>query len=601
MKRSEAEKQQTMSPNPQHPFVPDWAKHVVWYQIFPERFWNGDPNNDPRLENLTNSWPHNHKEGWQIHPWTADWYRRLPYENHDENLWIALRRRRYGGDLQGILDRLDYLSDLGVTALYLNPVFEAPSEHKYDGATYHHIDPNFGPDPDGDRALMAAETPHNPATWVWTSADKLALKLIAEVHKRDMRIIFDGVFNHMGLNSWAFRDVVKKQQESSFRDWFKIKSWADPANGTTFAHQGWFDCYELPEMNQDENGIVAGPRAYIFAATERWLAPNGRVQDGIDGWRLDVAFCVAHPFWKAWRQHVRHINPEAYIVGELFVNEGGLEDYLQGDEFDAAMNYEFAVIAAEFFIQTTTRISADEFDRRLRDLRQKYPPEVAHVMQNLFGSHDTARLGTHIANHDLFDYRDWTAYHHAAKAENGAPVNLRQPTEAERQIQKLLAIFQMTYIGAPMIYYGDEAGMWGANDPCCRKPMVWPELDYEPELYLPDGGKRETSTPIQFNQSLFNHYKKLIHIRNSSLALQAGDFETLLADGDVYAFRRCYENETIIVALNRSTAPKTTTLPLDSASFVDLLNGDTPHQANNGLTLEIPSQWGLILRKVNYL
>lgn len=586
--------------NEQYEFVPEWAKRVVWYQIFPERFWNGNPGNDPRVEDLNNSWPHNHTAGWQIHPWTADWYRRLPYENHDESLWLALRRRRYGGDLQGILDRLDYLSDLGVTALYLNPVFEAPSEHKYDGATYHHIDPNFGPDPDGDRALMAAETPDDPATWVWTAADKLALQLIAEVHRRGMRIIFDGVFNHMGLNSWAFRDVVKNQQASKFRDWFKIKSWDDPAAGATFAHQGWFGANELPELSQDENGIVAGPREYIFAATERWMAPNGRIHDGIDGWRLDVAFCVAHPFWQAWRRHVRAINPEAYIVGELIADEDDLTPYLRGDEFDAAMNYEFAVIAAEFFIQTTERISAAEFDQRLRALREKYHAQVAYVMQNLFGSHDTARLGTHIVNHDLFNYRDWTAYHRMAKAENGAPVNLRKPTDAGRQIQKLFAIFQMTYVGAPMIYYGDEAGMWGANDPCCRKPMVWPELEYEPELYLPDGTKREAGDLVQFNHDLFNHYKKLIHIRNNSPALQVGDFETLLADGDVYAFRRSYEGETVIVILNRGTAVQSVTFPLandEDSVFIDLLNDNRQYPSTKGtLAVPVAGSWGCVLQ-----
>jgi glycosidase len=306
---------------------------------------------------------------------------------------------------------------------------------------------------------------------------------------------------------------------------------------------------------------------------------------------------VAHPFWKAWRRHVRAINPKAYIVGELIADEDDLSPYLQGDEFDAAMNYEFAVIAAEFFIQTTERTNATEFDRRLRALREKYPAQVAYVMQNLFGSHDTARLGTHIVNHGLFNYRDWTAYHRMAKAENGAPVDLRQPTEAERQIQKLLAIFQMTYVGAPMIYYGDEAGMWGANDPCCRKPMLWPELDFEPELYLPDGGKREVGTAVQFNQSLFNHYKKLIHIRSSSPALQVGSFETLLADGDVYAFRRCLADETVIVVLNRDTVEHSISLPdVGQETFVDLLNDNEPHQINNvRLTLPVAAQWGAIL------
>lgn len=155
-------------------FVPDWAKGIVWYQIFPERFWNGDPGNDPRLEDQAGAWPHDQSPPWQIHPWTADWYELQPYERaNGQSLWHNLQRRRYGGDLQGIIDRLDYLQDLDVDALYLNPVFSAPSSHKYDGAAYHHVDPTFGPDPEGDRALMAQENPADPATWVWTAADKL--------------------------------------------------------------------------------------------------------------------------------------------------------------------------------------------------------------------------------------------------------------------------------------------------------------------------------------------------------------------------------------------------------------------------------------------
>jgi glycosidase len=185
-----------------------------------------------------------------------------------------------------------------------------------------------------------------------------------------------------------------------------------------------------------------------------------------------------------------------------------------------------------------------------------------------------------------------------AKAENGAPVNLRQPTEVERQIQKLFAIFQMTYVGAPMIYFGDEAGMWGANDPCCRKPMVWPELEFEPEQHLPDGTVRETASPIQFNHDLFSHYKKLIHIRNSSPALQVGDFETLMEDEDIFAFRRRFEDETIIVVVNRRAKTQSVSLPVnDQVSFVDLLNGNKVYNVIDGrITFNVSAQWGAILR-----
>ena len=586
-------------------FVPDWAKGIVWYQIFPERFRNGDPRNDPTLADIKGSYPHHHSVGWQVHPWTTDWYAQQPYEQQTgEDIWTHLQRRRYGGDLQGILDQLDYLADLGIGALYLNPIFEAPSLHKYDGATYHHIDPTFGPDPAGDRKLIAAETPDDPGTWVWTSADKLMLELITAVHHRGMRLIIDGVFNHMGLNSWAFRDVVKHKQSSKYKNWFKIKSWGSPETGEGFAHQGWFDCYELPEMNQDENGIVSGPKDYIFAATQRWMDPDGDgdPSDGIDGWRLDVAFCIAHPFWKDWRQHVRQINPDAYLVAEIFEMLHDIRPYLQGDEFDAAMNYGFAVASAEFFIQNKSRLTVTQFDQELRLMRQAHPAGVPHVMQNLFGSHDTARLATHIVNRDIVEYRDWQAYHHMVKVgESGAAIDLRQPTGEEYHLQKLFVIFQMTYLGAPMIYYGDETGMWGANDPCCRKPMIWPDLSYEPETHLPDGSQRQTADPVSFNHELFQHYQTLIAIRNASPALQRGDYTTLLTDDDqeLYAFKREYAGETAVVIINRSSQTQTASLfDLAKATWTDVLNDKQAYLVENGrLTTQISPQWAQILIK----
>jgi len=213
-------------------FVPEWAKEVIWYQIFPERFRNGDPSNDPHIENLKGAWPYDITSPWQIHPWTSDWYNLQPYEQKNgKNVWFNMQRRRYGGDIQGIIDKIDYLQELGVTALYLNPIFEAPSLHKYDGATYHHIDPNFGPDPDGDREIIASEIFDDPLTWKWTSADKLFLKLVKELHSRGMYIIIDGVFNHMGTNSYAFQDLKKNQQKSNYINWTSVKKWENPKAG----------------------------------------------------------------------------------------------------------------------------------------------------------------------------------------------------------------------------------------------------------------------------------------------------------------------------------------------------------------------------------
>lgn len=583
--------------------VPEWAKRVVWYQIFPERFRNGDPNNDPTLDELRGAWPHDTTSPWRIHPWTADWYALQPYEQQNgKDLWYNIQRRRYGGDLQGVLDKLDYLHDLGIGAIYLTPVFEAPSSHKYDGATYHHIDPNFGPDSARDRRLIAHEIPHDPTTWQWTAADRLMLRLIAEVHSRGMKIIFDGVFNHMGINSWAFRDVVKNQQRSRYRDWFKILSWHDPANGTGFNYSGWWAVHELPELNQDENGIVAGPRDYIFAATRRWMDPNadGDPGDGIDGWRLDVAYCVHHNFWKAWRRWVRSINPHAYLSAEIVNDENYLRPYLSGDEFDAVMNYNFMFACAEFFIDRHQPIATSEFDRRLRNLREAFHIDVAYVAQNLLDSHDSNRVASHIVNGNTFPCRNWREYHKRSKAGN-PQYDTRKPNAEEINTQKLMALLQMTYLGAPMIYYGDEAGMWGANDPCCRKPMVWDDLQYADEIYLPDGRTRPHPDKVAFDHDLHAHYRKLIHLRNQHVALQIGDFCTLLADdkAKVYAFSRNYEQQQIVVALNNSEVRQRVAIPVSQvAAYKDLLDDESIYRLSDGkLHLTIAAKDGVILQR----
>lgn len=554
--------------------VPLWAKQAVWYQIFPERFCNGDPNNDPTLESIRGAYPHDLTSPWQIHPWNSAWYAFQSYEQKNgKDIWHNLQRRRYGGDLQGVIDKLDYLQDLGVNALYLTPIFESPSSHKYDGATYHHIDPHFGPDPVGDRKIAASEIGHDPSTWQWTAADKLALQLIDEVHRRGMRIIFDGVFNHVGINHWAFQDVLKNQQHSPYKDWFKVSAWNDPKTGQGFQYTGWWSVKELPELNQDENGIVAGPRDYIWAITKRWMDPNGDgdPRDGIDGWRLDVAACVQHNFWKQWRTLVKSINPEAYLTGEVFVEVfDDLKLYLQGDEFDAVMNYHFTYACTEFFADERRRISASAFDQRLQELRQAFSPDVAYAMQNLLDSHDTDRFASRIVNRDKKSIRAWLDYYEWSKANNPAYAT-RQPTAEERRMQKLAILFQMTYLGAPMIYYGDETGMWGANDPCCRQPMEWEDVK-KSKRKNEIKGKQEQ---IGFDRKMFEYYRQLIHIRNSHPALQLGDYRTLLADDtrQLFVFSRVYTPETIIVAINNGQEEQQVNIAVTcDGEFIDQLD-----------------------------
>ncbi|MDX2127835.1 MAG: glycoside hydrolase family 13 protein [Chloroherpetonaceae bacterium] len=557
--------------------IPKWAKSAIWYQIFPERFRNGDPTNDPTLSTLSGAYPHDTLSPWQIHPWGSDWYELQPYEKKNgKNIWFNIQRRRYGGDLQGIIDKLDYLKDLGITAIYLNPIFEAPSSHKYDGMLYHHIDPNFGPSPSRDRELMNSETPDDPTTWVWTEADKLALKLIEEAHQKGIRIIFDGVFNHLGIRSFAFKDVKINRENSRFKDWFIIKNFGD-SNGKGFDYTGWFGVKELPELNEIDGDYPESLKQYIYASTERWMSPNGNRANGIDGWRLDVAFCVGHPFWKRWRGFVKSINPEAYLTAEVIDTPEAQKPYLLGDEFDAVMNYNFAFSVFDFFISKPFRISVSEFDKKLKQLRESFPEEVAYGMQNLMDSHDAARLATQIVNRDIGNYRDFGKYFELSKGSNKA-FKVRKPNNDEIIIQKLIALFQMTYIGAPMIYYGDEVGMWGANDPCDRKPMIWDDIAYKPEKFNPDGSTR-TPDKVKPDNNLLLWYKSLISIRNHSPALQFGSYRTILKDDakKIFAFERRLsgnsesDDEHFIVAINNGDITEKVIINVDG-KWWDMIN-----------------------------
>ena len=582
--------------------MPEWARSAVWYQIFPERFRNGDPSNDPTVADIAGADPQEPPVEWRVHPWGSDWYRLQPYElaNRDAGepeLWKHLLRRRYGGDLQGVIDRLGYLDSLGVTAIYLNPVFDAPSLHKYDGASYHHVDPNFGPDPEGDRSLIATEDPADPATWVWTSADELALDLIRRAHDRGMRVVFDGVFNHMGKNSFALQDVLDNRQASPFADWFTITDWGDPEAGEPVEYEGWFGVESLPEFREDEDGLAPGPEAYVFAATERWMNPKGLGPDaGIDGWRLDVAFMVAHPFWKRWRRHVKALNPDAYLTAELVLPPDQVAPYFQGDEFDGEMSYNFAFAASEFLFHPDP-VPASEFARRLDELQTLYGPDVAAVSMTLFGSHDANRIGSHIVNRGVERYRDWYAYYEASKAADNPDYSVRRPNAAERELQKQFVVLQMTALGAPMIYYGDEVGMWGANDPDSRKPMLWADLDYEPETTNPDQSTRPAD-PVAPDLDLFRHYRRMIALRKAHPALLRGTQRVVLADDGrgVVAFRRERGSSRAVVALtNASRAVRAEIPEVEGACWRDELTGDAFAPRGRRLSVSVPAHGARVL------
>ncbi len=559
---------------------PDWAKGIVWYQIFPERFRDGDTTNQPNRERARGP------EGWEITSWTQDWYARDDWEkNHSDDFYSIVRERRYGGDLQGIIDKLDYLKELGIGGIYLNPIFDAQSMHKYDASYYHHIDRNFGPNSDADVDQFNAEDPGVSSTWEWTSGDKLFLQLIQEAHKRDMKVVIDGVFNHTGTEFWAFQDLVKNQEQSRYKDWYIVNEFDDPSTEKNeFDYEGWWGFKGLPVFREENENLLLPIRKHIFDVTKRWMDPNGDgdPSDGVDGWRLDVAEEVGKNFWVEWHEVVRDLNPEAITIAEIWTDKA--KEFISADMFTTVMNYRFAYAAKDYFIDE--RISISEFEQRLNQVEEDYPKEGLDVLQNLMDSHDTPRLASIIVNPNREYDRD------------GLPrdgFNPRKPNEKERAVQKLVAIFQYTWKGAPMIYYGTESGMWGADDPDDRKPMVWEDMNYESESNHPLGEPR-TSDDNNFDSELFNFYQKLAEIRNTSLAIQKGDadFVELNEETGLVVFKRTIKNEpSVYVALNRSLEPLS--YIINSCSYTDLMSSELVDSDDCTIELIVPAISGRIV------
>ncbi len=510
--------------------IPEWAKKVVWYQIFPERFHNADATNDPTSCRIgdPHGWDLKAPEGWEVSTWTSDWYQRADWEQRiGPRFWNSVFSRRYGGDLQGVIDKLDYLQELGITAIYFNPVFDAVSLHKYDASHFHHIDRFFGPDPQGDWEIMQQEDPNDPDTWQWTMADKLFLELIQKARKRGIRIVIDGVWNHTGRDFWAFRDILIHGENSSHSDWYKITEFSEE-HEEGFEYDGWWGYKGLPEFAEIGDDLHPEVKAHVFAVTERWMAPDGDVSRGVDGWRLDVAEELGKDFWRDWHEHVRTINPEALTIAEIW--DDAARDYIADDLFGVVMNYRWAYATHAFFIHET--LSATELDERLESLRDDFTPATNYAMQNLMDSHDTERLATMIVN----NHKAYKENSKLERIEHALDYNVHRPDENDLQLQKLIALFQYTYIGSPMIYYGTEAGMWGADDPDDRKPMVWPEMNYDDEINHPFGLERPGNT-VEFNHELHQWYTRLGKIRAKfPETIGTGHYKTLYANDQKQTF-----------------------------------------------------------------
>ena len=454
--------------------APDWVKDTIWYQIFPERFANGDPENDPKGA-----------KSWEE-----------PLESSQDH---------YGGDLQGVIDHLDYLEELGINGIYFTPIFRSNSNHKYDTIDYMTIDPHFGD-------------------------SKVLKELVEEAHKRGIRVMLDVVFNHSGFYFDKFQDVVLKGEKSAYKDWFHIKKYPvfDKTNDFQSSKELNFDTFaytpSMPKLNTQNSET----KEYLLNVIRYWsdVAP-------IDGWRLDVANEVDHQFWREFRTVVREKNPQAYIVGEVWHDAN---PWLMGDQFDAVMNYPLQSAVAGFFAKNT--LDSLEFTHEVSRINFQYPKHVNCHMYNLLDSHDTPR----------FLYQ----------------------AEGNKGKLKLAYVFMMTHMGAPSIYYGDEVGMTGKQDPDCRRPMLWKKEDQDLELLA--------------------FMKKLIRIRKEHAVLRDQGELCFLSVGnypEALLYKRFCGNEVYYVLMNRSDEKCVLPLPEEMyhQRFYDLWH-EKPIGPVDGMELE---------------
>ena len=459
--------------------TPEWVKDAVFYQIFPDRFAKSG-----RL-------PHNsHFESWDSPP-THYGFK--------------------GGNLYGVLERLDYLQDLGVTAIYFNPIFASAANHRYHTYDYLNVDPILG----GNVAFR---------------------ELIDAAHARGMRIVPDGVFNHASRGFWQFHHTLENGAASPYVDWFYFDpdrlvgarhfgAYPDPAarealkNGEgslkAIGYQAWWDLPALPKLKVETPAV----REFLWNVAAHWI------EFGVDGWRLDVPADIDDDaFWREFRRRVKAANPQAYIVGEIWHEA---RRWLQGDQFDAVMNYPLTVACLGFFagerldLPETRRaggyrdalrgpIDAAEFADRIDRILGLYDPAITQAQLNLLDSHDTPRFVT---------------------SAGGDQASLR-----------LALLFMFAYPGAPCLYYGDEIGLTGRHDPDCRKAFPWDDSEWDRDLLA--------------------FVKKCIALRRAHPALRRGSYHRLYARDGVYAFGRQLDGDTLIVALNTAKETHMIDVPL---------------------------------------
>lgn len=466
------------------PFVvPEWVERSVLYQVFPDRFANGDPKNDPA----------------DVQKWDAT----PTYFN------------RFGGDIAGILSRKSYLSDLGVGCIYFNPVLAAPSNHRYDAADHFRIDPEFGTNEEFKR-------------------------LVSTFGELGIRVLFDGVYNHVGVTFPQFADVVKNGEASTAKDWFFIHSYplqlSDPPN-----YEAWWGYWSMPKLN------VANPevKEHLQRFTDFWNAT------GIAGWRLDVANEVPHEFWREYRRWIKNENPDLWILGEIWTDG---TPWLDGEQFDSVMNYPFRGIALQFLAEQ--KMTPSQAGQALMGLYHRHPPQVSRNMMNLLGSHDTPRFLT--------------------------------LAQGSRERTLMAATLQFGWVGTPSIYYGDEIGMEGGADPANRQGMRW-DLVRDDNPFL--GHYRRLIAARNASPALQSGDPVILGANDAEGTLIFG--RVLGTSGAIVAFNRSDKPRTV-----RLTPPQLRRAGLSAREMIDRLS-DRRYDLAEGLTLELAPVSSALLTSSN--
>lgn len=516
--------------------TPAWAIGTVWYNIFPERFDNAVPENDQ-------GGPHGTSVDWH-----ADWFEVTPDEfeasanraisdprrysddhNRDRSpLRDVVFERRFGGDLQGVLRRLDHVQQLGAESIWFCPVFDAVSLHKYDATDHRHIDPHLASPgkPDRDRPPFLVE----PDEWTWTEADRFFVnELLTEIRSRKMRVILDGVWNHVGYQHPSFQDAINRGRASPFFEWFVLTT---DQSAKVVGWQAWNSRNgNLPEFSQIDGDLVPGPKQHVFDVTDRWMDPNGDgdPSDGIDGWRLDVANEVGLRFWEDWRRHVRELNPDALLIGELWFDGG---DYFGGKAFDAQMNYPVAFVLVPWLSGIPNPEIATQLDAALDQ-----HPATQLAQMNLLASHDTARLVSVLANPGL-------GYDQGAGM-GSAGFDRSMPDEADFDRLELAYAVLTALPGSPMVFAGDELGVWGGDDPENRKPLPWPDLTRVDKL----GSLAKRTT------NRVGHWLRLRSHPEIGPVLRYGGV-SLFLDGELLVIERTLNNSSIRLYANPTDSPQ---------------------------------------------